>query len=115
MHTKTSSILQEQLFDYDFKINHVQGANNSAAEARTRNISDRTDRFLMSMSYNSVDVIAEQKLDPFIMDVRDYLLKKKSPGGSPGYVLRVAKTAFFKRGLGAPCIALSQLYEAFGD
>ena len=36
------------------------------------------------MSDDSGDVIAEQKLDPFIVDVRDFILKNKMPGGSPG-------------------------------
>ena len=39
----------------------------------------------MSMSDDSGDVNAKQKLDPFIMDVRDYLMINKSPGESPGY------------------------------
>ena len=63
----------------------------------------------MSMSDDSADVIAEQKLDPFIMDVREYLLKNKTPGGSPGYkakVLCVAQMAFFDMGL-AQCSPLA--------
>ena len=54
------------------------------------------------MSDDSGDIIAEQKLDSFIMDVRDFILKNKTPGGSPGYkskVLRVAKMTFFNKGL----------------
>ena len=102
MHTKTLNTLQEQLLEYDFKINYRQGASNTAADALSRNVSDKTERFISSMSDDSGDVIAEQKLDPFIMDVRDFILKNKTPGGSPGYkskVLRVAKMAFFNKGL----------------
>ena len=86
VHTKTLNRLQEQLLEYGFKINYCQGVNNSAADALSRNVSDRTDRFISSMSDDSGDVIAEQKLDPFIMDVRDFILKNKTPGGSPGLI-----------------------------
>ena len=81
--SKTLNQLQEQLLEYDFKINYRQGASNSAVDALSRNVSDQTDRFISSMSDYSGDVIAEQKLDPFIMDVRDFILKNKTPGGSP--------------------------------
>ena len=48
------------------------------------------------------DIIGKQQLDPFILDVRDTLLKSKSPGVSCGYkakVLQVAKMEFFEEGL----------------
>ena len=47
--------VQEQLLEYDFKINYRQGASNSAADALSRNVSERTDRFIMSMSDDSGD------------------------------------------------------------
>ena len=99
---ETLNRVQEQLLEYDFKINYRQGASNSAADALSRNVSDRTDCFISSMSDDSGDIIEEQKLDPFMMDVRDFNLKNKTPGGSPGYkskVLHVAKMAFFDKGL----------------
>ena len=102
VHTKTLNRLQERLLEYDFKIKYRQGASNSAADALSRNVSDRTERFIYSMSDDPGDVIAEQKLDLFIMDVRDFILKNKTPGGSPEYkskFLRVAKMAFFAKGL----------------
>ena len=83
MHTKTLNPLQEQLLQYDIKINYHQGASNSAADTPSRNVSDQTDHFISSMSDDS----GEQKLDPFIMDVRDFILKNETPGGSPGYTI----------------------------
>ena len=77
----------------DFKINYRQGASNSAADALSRNVALKTDRFLYTMSDEYGDIIAEQKDDHFVSDVRDFFLKIKSPKGSPGYNAKVAKVA----------------------
>ena len=93
VHKKTLNRIKQQLLEYDFKIDYRQGASNSAADALSRNVPLKTDRFLYTMSDESGDIIAEQKNDNFVSDVRDLFLKNKSPRGSPGYNAKVAKVA----------------------
>ena len=90
---KTLNRLEQQFLEYDFKINYRQGDSNSAADALSRNVALKTDRFLYTMSDESGDIIAEQKNYNFVSDVRDLFLKNKSPRGSPGYNAKVAKVA----------------------
>ena len=93
VHKKTLNRLEQQLLEYDFKINYRQGASNSAADALSRNVALKTVHFLFTMSDESGDIIAEQKDDHFVSDVRDCFLKSKSPRGSPGYNAKAAKVA----------------------
>ena len=62
VHKKTLNRLEQQLLEYDFNINYRQGACNSAADALSRNVALKTDHFLYTMSDESVDIIAEQKM-----------------------------------------------------
>ena len=50
VHKKTLNRPEQQLLEYDFKINYRQGASNSAADALSRNVALKTDCFLYTMS-----------------------------------------------------------------
>ena len=45
VHKKTLNRLEQQLLEYDIKINYPQGASNSASDALSRNVALKTDRF----------------------------------------------------------------------
>ena len=62
VHTIGAHRLQVRLLEYDFKINFCPGAGNSAADALSRKVSDRTECFISSMSDNSGDVIGCRNL-----------------------------------------------------
>ena len=102
VHTKTLNRLQEQLLEYDFSIHHQKGIDNSAADALSGKAVSATDRFLYTMSDESGNLAFAQILDPFIMDVRDLLVKNVQPGGSPGYkakVHRMTANCFMDKGV----------------
>ena len=102
MHTKTLNRLQEQLLEYDFAIHYRKGIENSAADALSRNAVSATEQFLYTLLDESGNLASAQKLDPFIMDVRDLLVKNVQPGGSPGYkakVRRVTANCFMEKGV----------------
>ena len=102
MHTKTLNRLQEQLLEYDFAIHYRKGIENSAADALSRNAVSATEQFLYTLLDESGNLASAQKLDPFIMDVRDLLVKNVQPGGSPGYkakVHRVTANCFMDKGV----------------
>ena len=78
------------MLEYNFKINYRLGASNSADDALSHNVALKVARFLYSMSDESGDIIAEQKNNNFVRDVRVLFLKSKYPKVSPGYNAKVA-------------------------
>jgi len=97
IHKKTLNRLQEQMLEYDFKINYKKGLLNSAADALSRNVvMTPTDKFIATMSDDSGDIVTAQKNDPLVADVRNYLLKNILPDHSLGYRSKIEK-------IGADC------------
>ena len=95
MHQKTLNRLQEQMLEFDFKINYRKGKNNAAADALSRNT------LIASLSDNSGDLRKAQEEDPFVRDVRAYLEKGVVSDNTIGYRSKlrgVPKTVLLKKG-----------------
>ena len=87
VHQKTLNRLQEQMSEFDFKINYKKGSTNTAADALSRN------SLVSALSDNSGDLVKAQAHDPFICDVRNYLVKGVLPENTLGYRSKVEKCA----------------------
>ena len=59
VHQKTLNRLQEQMLEFDFKINYKKGSTNTAADALSRN------SLVSALSDNSGDLVKAQENDPF--------------------------------------------------
>ena len=60
VHQTTLNRLQEQMLEFDFKINYKKGSTNTAADALSRNT------LVSALSDNSGDPVKAQTNDPFI-------------------------------------------------
>ena len=60
VHQTTLNRLQEQMLEFDFKINYKKGSTNTAADALSRNT------LVSALSDNSGDLVKAQTNDPFI-------------------------------------------------
>ena len=72
---------------FDFKINYKKGSTNTAADALSRN------SLVSALSDNSGDLVKAQANDPFIRDVKTFLLKGILPDNTLGYRSKVEKCA----------------------
>ena len=57
------------MLEFHFRINYKKGSTNTAADVLSRNY------LVSALSDNSGDLVKAQANDPFIRDVRTYLLK----------------------------------------
>ena len=60
VHQKTLNRLQEQMLEFDFKINYKKGSTNTAADALSRN------SLVSALSDNSGDLVKAQANDPLL-------------------------------------------------
>jgi len=96
VHQKTLNRLQEQMLEYDFRVNYKKGLDNGAADALSRNA------IVAALSDSSGDLREAQAADPFCRDIRQYLESRILPGHTLGYkakVERIAKDCFVDDGL----------------
>jgi len=87
VHQKTLNRLQEQMLEYDFKVNYKKGLDNAAADALSRNA------IISALSDESGDLKEAQQSDPFCQDVRRFLKTGELPDHTLGYKSKVEKTA----------------------
>ena len=75
------------MLEFDFKINYKKGSTNTAADALSRN------SLVSALSDNSGDLVKAQEHDPFIRDVRTFLVKGTLPDNTLGYRSKVERCA----------------------
>ena len=86
IHKKTLNGLQQQMLEYDFKVNYRKGLNNVAVL-----LHDPMDVFIHQMFDDSGDIVSAQQEDAFVCDVRNFLCDGTLPNHSLGYRSKVEK------------------------
>ena len=106
IHKKTLNRLQEQMLEYDFKVNYRKGLDNTVADALSRNVAvllhDPMDEFIHQMTDESGDIVSAQQEDAFCSDVKNFLRSGTLPNHTLGYrskVEKIGKDCFIDRNI----------------
>ena len=98
VHKKTLSRLQELMLQFDFQLEHVQGKDNLAADALSRNACVMA---IYAIDENEASVEIAQKCCPEIGAVKTFLETEELPENEDDkkWVKRMAKTCYVEDGL----------------